>query len=44
MEVIEESGEGGAPVRSKIEIPFLSPTLRVCEATQIGAYYRFHCR
>lgn len=34
----------GAPVRTKIEIPFLSPTLKVCEATQIGAYYRFHCR
>lgn len=34
----------GAPVRTKIEIPFLPPTLRVCGAQQIGAYYRFHCK
>lgn len=34
----------GAPVRTRIEIPFLSPTLKVCGSTPIGAYYRFHCK
>ncbi|OBX18926.1 hypothetical protein A9995_10310 [Erythrobacter sp. QSSC1-22B] len=33
----------GTPVRARIEIPFLSPTLKVCRTTQIGTYYRFHC-
>jgi hypothetical protein len=33
----------GKPVRTRIEIPFLSPTLRVFGSTQIGNYQRFHC-
>lgn len=34
----------GTPVRTRIEIPFLSPTLKVCGTSQIGTYFRFHCR
>lgn len=34
----------GTPVRSQIDMPFLSTALRVCAITQIGAYFRFHCQ
>lgn len=34
----------GAPVRTRIDIPSLSPTLRVCGSTQFAAYSRFHCK
>ena len=33
----------GKPIRTRIEIPFLSPTLIVCGSTPMGTYYRFHC-
>lgn len=33
----------GKPVRTRIEIPFLSPTLRVVDSKQVGSFYRFHC-
>lgn len=33
----------GKPVGTQIQIPFLSPTLRVCESTPMGCYYRFRC-
>lgn len=31
------------PVRTRIEIPFLSPALKVVESTQVGSFGRFHC-
>ena len=34
----------GKPVRTRIEIPFLSPTLNIVESTQVGSFYRFHCQ
>lgn len=34
----------GKPVRTRIELPFLSPELMVGGSTQMGSYHRLHCR
>ena len=33
----------GTPVRAKIEIPFLSPSLTVRVTTKVGEFHRFYC-